>query len=233
MVTQFAKPLLDWWRKGGRTYIWRRTRDPYRIAIAEMMLQRTRADQVEPIYKRFMRKYPKPRILAAAPAGDVEEHLRSLGLLHRAGKIRNFAIALVKDHGGVMPRSRDELLKLPNIGDYVADATLCFAYGQDAAVVDANVVRVLQRVFGVKVGGEARRSLEIKGLAQILVPRGKAREYNWAILDFAALICTSHNPKCGECPLGDLCGKKAGNPNVRSFHHSVFNRHLKPQLVIP
>lgn len=208
---RFVKRLLVWWQKNRRSYIWRNTRNPYRIAIAEMMLQRTRADQVEPVYKRFMKKYPKPRILAKAPAGDVEEDLRSLGLLHRVGKIRNFAITLVKEHRGVMPRSRDGLLKLPNIGDYAADATTCFAYGQDAAVVDANVVRVLQRVFGVKVGGEARRNLEIRRLAQILVPRGKAREYNWAMIDFAALVCTPRNPKCGECPLADLCDQKAGD----------------------
>ncbi len=205
MSKKFVKRLLGWWPENKRTYVWRNTRDPYRIAIAEMMLQRTRANQVEPIYKRFMEKYPTPETLAKAPAKEVAEDLRSLGLLHRAKKVQNFAIALVNKYNGVMPQSRDELLKLPRIGDYVADAVLSSAYGQDVAAVDVNVVRILQRVFGLKGGAEARRNIEIRKLAQMLVPRGNAREYNLAMIDFAALICVPRAPKCGECPLATIC----------------------------
>jgi len=197
--------LLKWFRKHGRDYPWRNETDPYRVMIAEIMLQRTKADQVMPVYQLFLRKFPDPYALADAPSEEIEDIFAMLGLKWRAKKVEELARVLVSRYNGQIPRSREELLSLPGVGEYIADAVLCFAYSMNVAVVDVNVCRVIRRVFGVKPRGEARRDSRFRRIAQRLVPPKETRKFNWAIIDFAALVCTPQKPKCGECPLQELC----------------------------
>lgn len=197
--------LLEWFRKHGRIYPWRRDTDSYRILIAEIMLQRTKADQVLGVYESFIREFPDPSSLAMAETEKIENAFARLGLRWRAGKIKRLAHALVSRYNGRIPDERKELLSLPGVGEYIADAVLCFAYGRDVAVVDANVCRIMERLAGLRPKGEARRDPDFRRAVQELVPKGMAREFNWALIDLAAMICTPKKPKCPECPLKEVC----------------------------
>ena len=202
---EFAKLLVKWFRKHGRNYPWRKNLEPYRVLIAEIMLQRTKADQVVPTYLSFLNKFPTTRALAKAPIEDIEKFFGALGLMWRAKKVEELAEALVSKYDGKIPDSKEELLSLPGVGEYVADAVLCFAHGRNVAVVDANVCRVIGRFSGLIARGEARRDPRFREMADRLAPKENMREYNWALIDFAASVCTPRNPKCGECPLAKLC----------------------------
>jgi len=202
---EVGRKILEWWYKNKRDFPWRHERDPYRLLIAEIMLQRTKADQVVPVYLEFLRKYPTIKHLAEADLKEIESFFARLGLLWRAKRVKKMAEYIVLHYKGRIPRNREDLLKIPMIGEYMADALLSFAYGKDMVVVDSNVVRVIQRVFNLRSKGEARRDPKFRAYAQAMLPRGRAREYNWAIIDFAARTCTPRNPKCGICPLRDLC----------------------------
>ena len=204
-LRKLGEKILEWWYKNRRDYPWRHERDPYRILIAEIMLQRTKADQVMPVYLEFLRKYPTIKELAKAKLEDIEYFFGKLGLRWRAKRVLEMAKYVAGKLDGRLPDKREELLKIPMIGEYMADAILSFAYGKDVAVVDANVVRVIERLLCIKPRGEARRDPRFRSIANMMLPKGKAREYNWAIIDFAALICTPRNPKCSTCPLKNDC----------------------------
>lgn len=201
----FVSRLLEWFKNHGRNYPWRRDTDPYRVLVAEIMLQRTKADQVLPVYRSFLKRFPGPESIVNAAPGEVERFFSMLGLRWRAERVRKLAKTLVLKYGGHIPKSRGELLSLPGVGEYVADAVLCFAYGKSVAVVDANVCRVIRRVFGLKARGEARRDPGFRRLADWLLPRDRAKEFNWAMIDFASMVCTPRKPKCDRCPLSNIC----------------------------
>jgi A/G-specific adenine glycosylase len=200
-----AERLLQWWIKNRRDFPWRVSNDPYEILIAEIMLQRTRAEQVVPIYECFIKKFPTIQRLNRATSPQIKRYFERLGLLWRAGLVKQMASALITHFDGRVPNNRADLLSIPAIGDYVADAVLSFAYGQNVAVVDANVCRVVGRVFGMDWKGEARRKPVFKKTVDRLLPKGKAKEFNWAMIDHASLICLPRNPLCGICPLSCLC----------------------------
>jgi len=204
-MNEIARRLLDWFLRNGRNYPWRNTQDPYKILIAEIMLQRTKADQVEPVYREFVEKFPSPHELNKASIKDIEKFFTRLGLRWRAGLVKALARELVKRFNGKVPENRDELLSLPSVGDYMADAVLSFAYERSVAVVDSNICRILERVFDLKPRGEARRDPKFRKIADKIIPAGKAKPFNWAMIDLAALICTPRNPKCHLCPLCDIC----------------------------
>jgi len=197
--------LLEWFEDHGRVYPWRQDTDPYRVLMAEIMLQRTKADQVLPVYRSFLKKFPNPESIVNAAPGEVERFFSMLGLRWRAERVRKLAEALVLKYRGHIPDTRKELLSLPGVGEYVADAVLCFAYGRNVAVVDANVCRVIRRIFGLKARGEARRDPRFRRVADWLLPRNRAKEFNWAMIDFAAMVCSPRKPKCDGCPLSDIC----------------------------
>jgi len=204
-MEKFAELLLEWYQKNGRSYAWRRKNDPYEILIAEIMLQRTKADQVEPVYLSFIRTFPTPKELNDASRKEVETHFAKLGLMWRAVLVKSLAAELVTRFDERVPSNREQLLSLSSVGEYIADAVLSFAYGRDVAVVDANVCRILGRVFGLEARGEARRDPRFREIAQNTLPHGKAKQFNWAMIDFGALVCTPRNPSCGICPILPIC----------------------------
>ena len=173
--------------------------------MAELMLQRTKADQVASIYEKFISTFPNLQSLARADIEQLSKLLEPLGLLHRIPRFKRMAEFIVERYGGSVPSRLAELLKIPGVGRYIAHAVLCFGYGEDVPVVDANVVRVYSRIFGLKLKARPHTDKKLWELATRLVPPGKAREFNEAILDFAALVCKPRKPECSRCPVVEIC----------------------------
>ena len=215
-----ADLLVGWYEKNGRKYPWRESCAPYELLIAEIMLQRTKADQVAPVYLSFIEKFPDVASLSRASSDDLLGFFSKLGLIRRAKQVQDLAKELIERFHGEIPRNRDELLSLPSVGDYIADALLCFAFGQHVAVVDANVCRIIKRLFNVEAKGEARRDKKFKNLAEKMLPFNDIREYNWGMIDLGAKICKSRKPLCLNCPLASFCK-----------YHSHMNRETRAQSV--
>ena len=153
-TNDYVSVLLNWRKKNERKFAWRREDNPFHILIAEIMLQRTGARQVEPVYAEFVAKYPSVSDLANAPLEDIVKCLRPLGLKYRAIRLKQLAKTLEKEFGGNVPKNERVLLGLPGVGKYVANAVQCFAFKKDVPIVDANVLRILKRVFSVNSVGE-------------------------------------------------------------------------------
>ena len=198
--------LLAWYGRARRDLPWRRTRDPYRIWLAEVMLQQTRVDTVVPYYERFVAAFPTIEALAAADVDDVLALWVGLGYYRRARHFHAAAQQVVADHGGVVPHEPKAMLALPGVGRYTAGAVLSIAYGLPMPIVDGNVERVLCRLFALRGNpkkGAARKRLW--ALAESLVPEEGAGDFNQAMMDFGATVCTPKSPGCGACPLAALC----------------------------
>lgn len=157
------------------------------------------------MYERVVARYPRPADLANAPLDQVERDLKSLGLAWRIAQFQQMARELVERFDGDVPCDRSELTSLTGVSDYVADAVLVFGCGQPRAVVDANVARVIACHFGYREHAEARRDRHIRQMADALFPRRSARDYNFAMLDLAALVCRPVTPKHHACPLRRTC----------------------------
>jgi A/G-specific adenine glycosylase len=203
---EFQTRLLAWFRREGRRFPWRQTNDPYKILVAELLLQKTHVRKVPPVYQEFVKCYPSPAALAGASLQQVHELVQPLGLFYRAERLISVAKDITERHAGVVPNSREDLLALKGVGDYAANAVLCFAYGQQVALLDTNIVRLLERVFDIKTDkARARTDKAMWKVVESLIPDGRAREFNLALLDFAALVCTARNPSCETCSLNHLC----------------------------
>jgi A/G-specific adenine glycosylase len=202
----FQRRLLAWFRRNGRDLPWRRTRDPYKILVSEVMLQQTQVDRVRDYYGRFLREYPTVRDLAAAHPSRVRESWDGLGYYARARNLHATARAVTERHGGRFPRDLEEMMTLPGVGRYTAGAVASFAHGEAAPVLDTNVRRVLGRIFvRRKPTSPARLDRRLWALAAAVIPRGRAWEFNQSLMDFGAAVCTARNPKCRRCPMQAIC----------------------------
>lgn len=199
----FRRRLLAWYRRNGRDLPWRRTRDPYRVLLSEVMLQQTQVSRVLPKYREWLRRYPSFDALAAATAAEVRDAWYPLGYNVRPLRLRAIARTVVRRHGGRLPATRDGLLGLNGIGAYTAGAVLSFAFGQDAPILDTNVRRVLRRVWVGEDGAVRDRALW--DLAARLLPKGRAYDFNQALMDLGATVCTARRPRCDACPLARIC----------------------------
>jgi len=221
----FATRLIAWGKKNRRDFPWRRSKNAFHILIAELMLQRTVAKQVKPVYTRFIAQYPSPQDLATARLEDIAKDLQSLGLAYRASRLKQIADIIVMKFEGKIPATEHELLQLPGVGRYVANAVLCFAFDKDVPLVDANILRVMKRVFSITTPKESHKKPEIWDLMATMILRQKAREFNLSILDFASLICTVKNPLHETCPLRDVCHfyKNHVETQEKACFHSGFS----------
>jgi A/G-specific adenine glycosylase len=193
--------VLRFAEHGLRPLPWRATRDPWAVMVSEVMLQQTQATRVVEPYTRFVDQFPTPRACAAAETGAVLQAWQGLGYNRRGRDLHRAAQAVVERHGGEVPADLDALQALPGIGPYTARAVLVFAFELEYAVVDVNVGRVLARaVAGAPVAGGAAQSL-----ADALVPRGRAWEWNQALMELGAVVCAGRAPACGACPLARRC----------------------------
>ncbi len=203
---QFVRRLLRWYARWGRDLPWRRTRDPYRILVSEIMLQQTPVARVLPKYREWLRRYPTWQTLARASAREVREVWYPLGYNARPVRLRNIARVVLRRHGGQLPASREALLRLDGIGPATAGAVLTFAFGRAEPVVDTNVRRVLSRVF---YGGGAVPDRVLWTLAGALVRRRDAYALNQALMDLGATVCTARRPRCPTCPVRGVCAAYA------------------------
>ena len=206
-IPLFRSRLLRWYREKSRKNLpWRKTRDPYRIWISEAMLQQTQVSTVIPYYRRFLERFPSVETLARAPLTDVLDNWSGLGYYSRAKNLHACAQAITRDHGGRLPEEVDSLMKLPGIGRYTAGAIASIAFDRPAPILDGNVQRVLCRYFGIREDPrQAALQRELWRLAEQLVPRKDPGDFNQALMDLGATVCTPRQPECGRCPLSPAC----------------------------
>jgi A/G-specific adenine glycosylase len=201
-----ASRLLPWYANHRRDLPWRRARDPYHTWVAEVMLQQTQVATVTPYYARFLARFPTVEALAAAPLDEVLKAWEGLGYYARARHLHAAARQVTTEFNGQMPDTMKGLLSLPGIGRYTAGAILSTAFGQDVPAIDGNVRRVLSRAFAVAedvTRGAGQRRLW--ALAEELLPPGRAGDFNQALMDLGATVCTPRVPLCGQCPLAENC----------------------------
>lgn len=198
-----AHILIEWFRRHGRDLPWRRTRNPYHILVAELMLQQTQVERVIPKYHAFLGSFPTVADLAHAPTSAVITAWQGLGYNRRALYLQRTAQAVQTHYAGQFPRTVAELRALPGIGPYTAGAIACFAFEQDVGFLDTNIRRVIMRLHHDPTTPASER--ELWQLADQLVPAGEGWWWNQAIMELGALICTAQRPKCAACPLRGQC----------------------------
>jgi A/G-specific adenine glycosylase len=205
-AVRFRRRLLAWYARAARDLPWRRTRDPYRVLVSEVMLQQTQVSRVAEYYPRFLEQFPDIERLARAPARAVREAWDGLGYYARARNLHALAKCVTRRHGATVPETPEELIKLPGIGRYTAGAVASFAYEKAVPAVDTNVARVIRRVFLGDWRRETRDG-DVWRLAAALLPKhGKrAWKFNQAIMELGALVCTARKPKCRQCPVRTGC----------------------------
>ena len=205
----FTRKLRDWFDKAKRDLPWRRSRDPYRIWVSEIMLQQTTVAAVIAYFERFMAAYPTVVELAAAPERDVLRLWEGLGYYRRARQLHAAAQKIVGEYGGAFPCEPAAVRALPGIGRYTAGAISSIAFDLPEPILEANTVRLLSRLSGYRDDPLARAGQEhLWGWAAAIVPNEEPGLFNQALMELGALICTPREPRCGECPVASLCAAK-------------------------
>jgi len=203
----FQKQLLHWFKKNGRVYPWREAKNSYHKLIAEMMLQRTRVEQVLPVYLQFIKKFKNIESLSNAKITDVEKFVKQLGLFWRSKMIVDMAKHIAVREKSRIPEERENLLQIPGVGDYIADAMIVFAFNGKRTVIDGNVIRLTTRFFDIENKPEIRRNKNFVEFCQKLsedLDLENVKDFNYALIDFAALIC-KRVPLCNRCPVSTRC----------------------------
>ncbi|MCL4144887.1 UNVERIFIED_CONTAM: hypothetical protein GTU68_021054, partial [Idotea baltica] len=202
----FSRKILIWYGQNKRTLPWRRTRDPYKIWLSEIMLQQTRVAQGTPYYLKFISAFPKVEDLANATEEKVLKLWQGLGYYSRARNLHATAKMVVEIYDGKFPEKHQELLKLKGVGDYTASAISSICFDEPHAVVDGNVYRVLSRYFGVQIPINSTEGIKyFKKLANEVKDAENIRDYNQGIMEFGAIQCTPKKPNCLFCPLNGSC----------------------------
>ena len=228
----FTRLLLHWHRsENRRTMPWKGIRDPYRIWLAETILQQTRVEQGLAYYQRFVNAFPTLADLAAASEEEVFRLWQGLGYYNRCRNLLHTARALISDYGGQFPRTYEELLTLKGIGPYTAAAIASFAFHRPCAVVDGNVLRVLSRYFGLDIPVDTQSGKKVyTRLAGELIATDAPAQFNQAIMDLGATICKPRAPLCGQCPFSSTCRAfKLGKPEqfpVKVSRKTVRQRYF-------
>jgi A/G-specific adenine glycosylase len=202
-VPWFRRRLLAWGRKNRRSFPWRETDDPWRVLVAEVLLQRSRGKTVAKVYEELFRRWPDAAVLGRARESSIASVIRPLGLVRRASTIR--AMGREVERRGGVPPDAEGLLALPGVGRYAANATLVVGFGKRAPVVDGVTARVYRRYLGLPSELPATSDPELWRAVEQVTPRGASHEWNWAVLDLASEVCLPLRPRCGACPLVERC----------------------------
>jgi A/G-specific adenine glycosylase len=210
---RFRERLLAWYDRNGRKLPWRETADPYHILVSEVMLQQTQVERVLPKYHEWLERYPTLGALADAPEEEVRRTWYPLGYNIRPQRLQAIAREAVARYDGQLPSDEPTLRSFKGIGAYTAGAIRSFAFRQRAAILDTNVARVIFRVFigtGDLKAHATRRQLW--RMSNTLVPRARVFDFNQALMDFGAMVCTARKPACLICPMASLCSAYPFNP---------------------
>ena len=200
----FRRRMLAWYKKKGRKFPWRRSSvTKYEQIVAEVLLQRTRAETVALSYPRFIKEFPSWRVLSQASQAKLANLLKPLGLWRR--RAESLALLSRALAGRTYPKHRGELEQLPGIGQYIANSILLICHGEPHPLLDVNMARVLERVFGPRTLVDIRYDPYLQTLASRVVQSKNPKEINWAILDLAATVCMIRNPRCDQCPVNTIC----------------------------
>jgi A/G-specific adenine glycosylase len=202
----FCSVLVAWGQDHFRSFPWRLTDDPYHILMAEVMLHRTQAPQVVPVYLSFLAQYPTISTSAQATKQELHAILYALGLRWRIDLIYGMISDLVSRFDSKVPSEKNNLLSLPGVSQYIAGAVRCFAWNQPEPLIDTNTVRVVGRLFGLEIRDSSRRNRYFGDLVAGLVDPGVPRAYNYSLLDLADQVCKKKRPpECGQCPVLSHC----------------------------
>ncbi|GAB4455902.1 MAG: A/G-specific adenine glycosylase [Anaerolineales bacterium] len=219
--------LLAWYRKNKRTLPWRGHPEPYAVWVSEIMLQQTRVETVVPYFERWMRLFPTVQALAEASEQEVLNAWEGLGYYSRARNLHRAAKVIVRDFGGNLPRSLSELLNLPGVGRYTAGAIASIAFGADEPALDGNLKRVYARLFDVSEPVDSPKGEQLLWeIARHNLPRGRAGDFNQALMDLGSAVCLPKNPRCLLCPLMNLC-------KARENGTQEFRPMRKPKKAVP
>ncbi|HEY3934529.1 MAG TPA: hypothetical protein VGL65_07900 [Gemmatimonadales bacterium] len=204
---RFRRALLRWFRRHGRDLPWRRTRDPYRILVSEVMLQQTQVSRVTTSWAEFLDRFPTVHALAAGSPRQVREAWDGLGYYRRAANLHRAARDVVEQHGGIVPRDPAVLRTLPGVGVYTAGAVATFAYELAEPAVDTNVARVLRRAFHPRLARGAPGARRLQATARDLLPPAGPAAWatNQALMELGALVCTARVMRCDACPVRSSC----------------------------
>lgn len=203
-----VRSILRWYKKNGRKLPWRNISNPYRILVSEVMLQQTQVSRVLIKYPLFLKRFPNFKSLAQAKTSDVIKAWQGMGYNNRAIRLQQLAKTVIKNNWGTLPNDINELQKLPGIGRYTAHAVACLVFHKQVPVVETNVLRILSRLFTkqIKPNQEQRINTEKAwNVATWLLPRRRSSDWNQALMDLGAMICTAANPKCALCPVQSHC----------------------------
>ena len=228
LVKSVQDTLLQWYAAEKRTLPWRATSDPYAILVSEIMLQQTQVDRVLPKYEQFLSAFPTLAALAAASTADVISVWVPLGYNMRAVRLQAIARQVIAEHQGRIPDTIEQLLTLKGIGRYTAGAIACFAYHKQVATVDTNIRRVLHRLFfGLEYPQPQLNDAQMLAVAEQVLPVDDAYDWNQALMDLGATICTSNNPQCVRCPLQEQCQAYAEMSQQSLFPSGSVFRQLR------
>ena len=206
---RFRRRLLAWYARNARDLPWRRTTNPYRVWVSEVMLQQTQVETVKPYFQRFIREFPTVKKLAAADEQNVLRHWEGLGYYRRARQLHAAAQVIVTQHKGKFPREITTLQTLPGIGRYTAGAIASIAYDESGPILEANTIRLFARLIGyqqIPTTSTGQRILW-QTAAEIL-PRKNIAQFNQGVMELGALVCTPKNPRCSDCPVSALCAAR-------------------------
>lgn len=205
-VTAFQKNILHWYNKNGREFPWRRSGlSNYKLIIAEILLQRTKAETISKFYDKFLAYYPSWKSIDKTRKTNLEKKLKPIGLYkQRANLLKKLAREMTRRNGR-LPSTRAKIEELPFAGQYMVNAIFLVIKNQNAPLLDMNMARVLERYFGPRKLSDIRYDPYLQNLAWRVVDHNESKKINWGILDFAALVCLARNPKCEICPLNNKC----------------------------
>jgi A/G-specific adenine glycosylase len=233
-MTRAQRLLLDWYERHGRAHLpWRSTRDPYRILVSEFMLQQTQVDRVIPKYEAFLSRFPDIASLAASTVADVLRMWKGLGYNSRAVRLRQIAADVVGRFGGVLPQEEAALRSLRGVGPYTVAAIRTFAFDCDDAAIDTNVRRVTHRLLHGLEHPPVVAAAALDEQARALVPASKGHDWNSAMMDLGATICTARAPKCLLCPMQSACSAAPVDAASLERARAAHARKRSPQQAVP
>jgi A/G-specific adenine glycosylase len=202
----FRNYILEWYGLHGRDFPWRKENKPYYVMVSEVLLQKTNAEKIVSPFNRIISRYPTISELAEADESVLLEIIKDLGLFYRASRLIEISRQVVNDEPKILPKDREDLLSIKGIGNYSANAILCFGYGLRYPIVDSNVIRVLHRFFEIKSEkNRPRTDKNIWAFTERLLPKEDFVDFNYGLLDFAAKLCTHYNPSCDVCGVSREC----------------------------